>query len=462
MNNRSSLLGRVPIDVNGRSVLAALSTADNKTVVSLQADPVTHLLQVSSSGGGGGSDVQYSEGTTTSPATGNAFLGRYSASPSGTSTDGGLYAPLMDNFHQLKVVPVGTIVSNMTQINGTTVSVGNGTTDTGTQRVTLSSDSTGQIKLATGANVIGSISNTAFTANIGTTNGLALDATLTGGTQQTKITDGTTVSSNLAGDTGQNAQLIVGNRKEISYSVTANNAAFSQDVSNYRWISIQTVTMGSGTLTFQGSNDNTNWSSVALQQPQNMSNVPAISTSSAGQLWAGPLQFRYFRGNVSGYTTGTIAGTVEFFSLPMQVLSPGGNVALTGTNGINVAQIAGTTTLVGNGVTGTGSQRVTIASDNSSIPTVETAPTTVLNGKTTVTTAGTRVTLAASTTAKSVTIKALAANTGTIYIGNSTVAASNGFQLAASDSITLDIANLNTVNIDSSVNGEGVTYAGIN
>ena len=53
---------------------------------------------------------------------------------------------------------------NVAQLAGTTTSVNNGTTDAGTLRVTLSSDSTGQVKLATGANVIGSISNTSFTA----------------------------------------------------------------------------------------------------------------------------------------------------------------------------------------------------------------------------------------------------------------------------------------------------------
>lgn len=58
--------------------------------------------------------------------------------------------------------------TNTKQLNGVTVSVGNGTTDTGSQRVTLSSDSTGQVKLAAGANAIGSISNTGFAANQGT------------------------------------------------------------------------------------------------------------------------------------------------------------------------------------------------------------------------------------------------------------------------------------------------------
>lgn len=93
---------------------------------------------------------------------------------------------------------------------------------------------------------------------------------------------------------------------------------------------------------------------------------------------------------------------------------------------------------------------------------IESAPTAILNGKTTVTTAGTRVVLAASTTSKSVTIKALSTNTGFIYVGNSTVSSTNGFQLLASDSVSMDISNLNTINIDSSVNGEGVSYLGLN
>jgi hypothetical protein len=57
--------------------------------------------------------------------------------------------------------------SNLQSLAGTTISVNNGTTDAGTQRVTLSSDGTGQVKLATGANTIGAISNTAFALNAG-------------------------------------------------------------------------------------------------------------------------------------------------------------------------------------------------------------------------------------------------------------------------------------------------------
>lgn len=50
-----------------------------------------------------------------------------------------------------------TVAVNEAQIAGTTTSVGNGTTDNGTARVTLSSDSTGQVKLATGANIAGKV-----------------------------------------------------------------------------------------------------------------------------------------------------------------------------------------------------------------------------------------------------------------------------------------------------------------
>lgn len=90
------------------------------------------------------------------------------------------------------------------------------------------------------------------------------------------------------------------------------------------------------------------------------------------------------------------------------------------------------------------------------------SPAIVGSGKKTVTTAGTRVILATTQAIKSLTIKALVANTGIIYVGDVTVASTNGFQLSAGDSVSLDLSNLNTINIDSSVNGEGVTYMWVN
>ena len=85
--------------------------------------------------------------------------------------------------------------------------------------------------------------------------------------------------------------------------------------------------------------------------------------------------------------------------------------------------------------------------------------TAIQNGQKTVTTAGTRVALASSTAiTHSVTIKALHGNSGWIYVGNSSVASSNGLVLDAGESCEIEVANLSTVYIDSSVNGEGVSY----
>jgi hypothetical protein len=88
-------------------------------------------------------------------------------------------------------------------------------------------------------------------------------------------------------------------------------------------------------------------------------------------------------------------------------------------------------------------------------------PTAIVYGHTTVTTAGTRVPLGSSTTLyNGVTIKALHANTGWIYVGSVTVASGTGFVLDSGEEIFLKIANLATIYIDSSVNIEGVSYIG--
>lgn len=83
-------------------------------------------------------------------------------------------------------------------------------------------------------------------------------------------------------------------------------------------------------------------------------------------------------------------------------------------------------------------------------------------------TAGTRVQLTATKiTAYGVRIKAPAANTGVVYIGDSAVAAANGYNMAAGEVLALDdllplghkgeAIDLSTIYVDSAVNAEGVT-----
>lgn len=84
---------------------------------------------------------------------------------------------------------------------------------------------------------------------------------------------------------------------------------------------------------------------------------------------------------------------------------------------------------------------------------------TIGDGSQNVTTAGTRVQLSSSSVAcKKVHIQAKVGNTGSIYVGGSTVASTRGVELLPLATITLTVSNLNLVYLDSSVNGEGVIY----
>lgn len=82
-------------------------------------------------------------------------------------------------------------------------------------------------------------------------------------------------------------------------------------------------------------------------------------------------------------------------------------------------------------------------------------------GRTAVITAGTPVQLTAYTGKLStgVVVRALAANTGKIYLGfSNTVSSSTGYELSAGEAFPLEINTPSSIWIDASVNGEGVCF----
>jgi hypothetical protein len=90
-----------------------------------------------------------------------------------------------------------------------------------------------------------------------------------------------------------------------------------------------------------------------------------------------------------------------------------------------------------------------------------------LSGQKTITTAGAAEALGSEPVNGSLTVKALAANTGLIFIGNDgvgndgagDVASDTGFQLAAGEQITFEFTgNLANLRLDAAVNGEGVCW----
>lgn len=210
--------------------------------------------------------------------------------------------------NQLAVNAGGNAAINNAQIASTAVSVNNGTTDAGTQRVTLSSDSTGQVKIATGANTIGAI------------------------TQGAGAAAGT--SWRFQGDFTEQASLSAG-------SLNADLVA-STDVSAYKWLSLQiNANAYSGTLTFQCSNDNTNWISLALSQPS--SSTYSSVTTLTNIIYHGPVFFRYFRVRMTSYASGTAQGTLEIYTNATMT----GYIGI-GSNGSSVSQSGTWTVQPGN------------------------------------------------------------------------------------------------------------------
>ena len=89
----------------------------------------------------------------------------------------------------------------------------------------------------------------------------------------------------------------------------------------------------------------------------------------------------------------------------------------------------------------------------------EPPPTGRKGGKKTVTTHGYEVRLVGSSTpAVYVNIKALHANTGEIYVGDSTVDSTHGYILLKDEWIAFPVDDVYDVYIDSSVSGEGVSF----
>lgn len=106
-----------------------------------------------------------------------------------------------------------------------------------------------------------------------------------------------------------------------------------------------------------------------------------------------------------------------------------------------------------------------IAAGDNNIGNVDVAtvaiPTTFYMGQNAITTAGAEEALASSQALLSgVTVKALHANTGMIYVGTNPVTSTTGFVLDAGEQIFIEVDNLADVYVDCSVSGEGVSFIG--
>jgi len=117
--------------------------------------------------------------------------------------------------------------------------------------------------------------------------------------------------------TGQGGQLALNNNIALATAGTS-----STDCANFRAIGIQIVpaagTVTAGNITFEGSNDNTNFVSVPMVDMATPANKP-ISTyavvAATPRYFYTNLFFRYFRARISTGVTGTTTGLQAFSEL---------------------------------------------------------------------------------------------------------------------------------------------------
>lgn len=244
----------------------------------------------------------------------------------------------------------GPWTDNLTQIAGTAVDVNSGLKSAGTLRVVLATD---QPSLSNALPVLQSGSWT-VTANLGTLNGAALDASVTG----LQVAQGSTTS-------GQKGSLALGavttgaptytTAQSSALSLTTagalrvDNSAVTQPVSGTFWQATQPVSAaslplptGAATAAKQPALGTAGAASADVITVQGVASMTALKVD--GSAVTQPVSGTFWQ------ATQPVSGTVT--------TTPPANASS------NVAQINAVTPLMGNGVTGTGSLRVTVASDN--------------------------------------------------------------------------------------------------
>lgn len=117
---------------------------------------------------------------------------------------------------------------NIAQMNGVSTTMGNGTSGTGVQRVTIASDSTGQVALAAGSNTIGALTanqsvNVAQMNGVATSMGNGASGT---GTQRVTIANDSTGTVTVTQGTGTNLHVVCDSGCSSSAGF-ADNGAFT-------------------------------------------------------------------------------------------------------------------------------------------------------------------------------------------------------------------------------------------
>lgn len=314
---------------------------------------------------------------------------------------------------------------NTAFINGVAPTMGNGVSGTGVQRVTIASDSTGQVTLASGAATIGAVtqasgpwtenltqiagSNVSTAASgiqkvgiVGNA-GASVDSTVGAGTAPTNAVAVASVY-NTSAPTPTNGQAMAiqadqaGNTRTFPGIALATLSAWNSGTSLNATQNIftnsgaeavlvqltQTTTLTGGAVTFEVSYDNSNWSTIpancVLDPTSNtfaQISVPYTVQASTNKIILLNMNgAQGLRIKLSTQITGSGAVTPNYALLPASpadtviALSPtAANFLVTASQGgsnwsTNVAQFGGNNVATGTGAGGSGIPRVTVSNDS--------------------------------------------------------------------------------------------------
>lgn len=149
---------------------------------------------------------------------------------------------------------------------------------------------------------------------------------------ESQALQGVATEETLLGIMNQYADLIIS-----PPTLTALGVLFTQDTTGYKEIAVQ-VLSGAGTITYEHSNDNTNWV-TCMGQAANATTGAPVATSTTANIFVFPLTAKYFRARISTYTSGTFS---------VQAFLKEQSTDLIGGKGVNAVLASGTLTTITN------------------------------------------------------------------------------------------------------------------
>jgi hypothetical protein len=218
----------------------------------------------------------------------------------------------------------------------------------------------------------------------------------------------------------------------LRVAIASNNTAFAVTTGGLTDTQLRATPVPvSGTVTTGGLTDTQLRASAV---PVSLTSTTVTGNVTVVQPTAASLNATVIGAGSAGTANAGVVTVQGIASMTKLLVTPDANSA------VNVAQIAGTTTLTGNGVTGAGSQRVTIASDNTPFHVIndassavighvitDTGSTTAVTGNVTVVqTTGTSLHAVLDTTSTTAVTQATAANLNAAVVGTGTAGSAAG------------------------------------